>query len=80
MKINWNNKRKEVLMIPAEMVLGFLSSAKNSGRKVKISGGDQGAKRGLIGELKMENKVITVDVEGGFCSGYECTRGENIHL
>lgn len=51
-------------MIPAEMVLGFLRSAKASGRKVKISGGDQGAKRGLIGDLKMENKVITVDVEG----------------
>lgn len=51
-------------MIPAEMVLGFLSSAKASGRKVKLSGGDHGAKKGLITDLKMENKVITVDVEG----------------
>jgi len=51
-------------MIPAEMVLGFLSSAKASGRKVKLSGGDHGAKKGLISDLKMENKVITVDVEG----------------
>ena len=51
-------------MIPAEMILGFLNSAKSSGRKVKISGGDHGTKRGLIRELKMEGKVITVDVEG----------------
>lgn len=51
-------------MIPAEMILGFFRSAKASGRKVKISGGDHGAKRGLIGDLKMENKVITVEVEG----------------
>ena len=51
-------------MIPAEMILGFLSSAKASGRRVKISGGDHGAKKGQINDLKMENKVITVDVDG----------------
>ena len=51
-------------MIPAEMVLGFLSSAKASGRRIKISGGDHGVKKGHIRDLNMENKVITVDLEG----------------
>ena len=51
-------------MIPAEMVLGFFSSAKNGGRRVKISGTENGTIKGAIRDVKMENRVITVDIEG----------------
>ena len=51
-------------MIPAEMVLGFFSSAKSSNRKIKITGSDRGVKKGYIRDVKMENRVITLDLDG----------------
>lgn len=51
-------------MIPAEMVLGFLSSAKTNKRRIKISGTEDGAVKGFVRDVKMEDKVITIDVDG----------------
>ena len=51
-------------MIPAEMVLGFFTSARSYGKKIKITSTEKGVKKGVIQDVNMEDRVITVVVEG----------------
>ena len=51
-------------MIPAEMVLGFFSSAKNNHRAIKITCGSRGVKKGYINQVSMDDNVIMVDLDG----------------
>lgn len=51
-------------MIPAEMVMGFLSAAKSNNKRVKITVAGEGVFKGKMQDVKMEDKVITIDLEG----------------
>ncbi len=47
-----------------DMLYYFLLSAKGSAKRIKVSGGANGVRKGYVRALKKEGSVLTADIEG----------------
>ncbi len=47
-----------------DMLFYFLSSAKNNAKRIKVTGGKTSLVKGYVRDLKREDQVIMVNVEG----------------